>query len=335
MLLAESVRELKQGQEEMKIMLKRTLAEGKVHFLRLEEVFCFLIILCFAEKSVAISGVSAADYQDLLSRCRLVLVPATFPDSYGGKEVPAFQWSDEDEPKQETRYLAHLKEIIRLRERHLRWESINGTKNLFQGHVPGYKLVGTADVAVRDTRLPADNPSLIRASLALIVELKRKFDGSSFHQGVLELVAHSSMGETMWPPLVLVTDLNDTWRFLWLNDGSKICVLSGTRAQSVKLISDIFNHEDLHVPGFQQLNERGGLKLDLQIHGGMGAPDVGNLDDVSEVMTDEEKRIHKGQATVKMCLQANPWLSMYCWSNSKVQFGTKKLLGWQQVHEKL
>jgi hypothetical protein len=44
----------------------------------------------------------------------------------------------------------------------------------------------------------------------------------------------------------------------------------------------------------------------------MGAADVGNLDDVSEAMTDEEKRAHKGQATFKMCLQANPWLAMYC-----------------------
>jgi hypothetical protein len=281
-------------------------------------VFCFLIILCFAEKSFAISEVPASDYQNLLTKCSLVLAPATFPDSYDGKKVPAFQWSDENEPQQEARYLAHLKQIIPLRQRHLCWGSIHGKRNLFQGHVPGYKLTGTADVAVRDTRFPSvvdddsSDSSLVRASLALIVELKREYDASAFRQGVLELVAHTSMGETVWPPLVLVTDLNDTWHFLWLNDGTRISVLSGTRAQSVKLLSDLFNHEDLHVPGFQKLNERGGLKLDLQIHGGMGTADVGNLDDISEVMTDEEKRIHKGQVTFKMCLQANPWLAMYC-----------------------
>jgi hypothetical protein len=49
-LLAESVREMKQRQEEMKqgqeeinknikIILERTLAEGKVHFLRLDKCF--------------------------------------------------------------------------------------------------------------------------------------------------------------------------------------------------------------------------------------------------------------------------------------------------------
>ncbi len=237
---------------------------------------------------------------------------AEFPESYGGNEVPAFQWSDEDEPKQEARYLAHLNQIIPLRKRHLCWRSINCNRTLFQGKVPGYKLTGTADVAVCDTRFPSDDSSLIRGSLALIVELKREYEASAFRQGVLELVAHTSMGETAWPPLVLVTDLRDNWRFLWLNDGTKICVLQGTRTQSVKLLLDLFNGQDLLVPGFQQLNERGGLKLDVQIHGGMGTADVANLEDVAEVTTEEERRIHNGQVAFNMCLQANPWLALYC-----------------------
>ena len=66
------------------------------------------------------------------------------------------------------------------------------------------------------------------------------------------------------------------------------------------------------MPGFQQLNERGGLKLDVQIHGGMGTADVANLEDVAEVTTEEERRIHNGQVAFNMCLQANPWLALYC-----------------------
>ena len=258
---------------------------------------------------MAISDVSATDYQSLLSRCKLVLLPATFPDSYAGTEVPAFQWSDENEPQQETRYLAHLSQIIPLRKRHLRWKSINDKKNLFQGKVPGYKLTGTADAAVLDTRFPLDDSSLVRASLALIVELKREYNDSSFRQGVLELLAHTSMGETAWPPLVLVTDLNDNWRFLWLNDGTKVNVLSGTRAQSVKIICDLFHSDDNIVAGFQALNQRGGLRLDLQFHSGMGPADVANLDDVMEYMSEDELRMHKGQVSFNMYLQANPWLS--------------------------
>ena len=266
----------------------------------------------FAEKPVALSEVSVTDYQNLLSKCRLVLVPAEFPESYGGNEVPAFQWSDEEEPRQEARYLAHLNQIIPLRKRNLRWKSINANRTLFQGKVPGYKLTGTADVAVCDTLFPLDDSSLIRASLALIVELKPEYGPSAFRQGVLELVAHTSMGDTAWPPLVLVTDLKENWCFLWLNDGTKISVLQGTRAQSVKLLLDLFNSEDLCVPGFQQLNERKGLKLDLQVPGGMGTADVANLDDVAEVTSKQEMEVQNGQVKFNMCLQANPWLAMYC-----------------------
>jgi len=263
----------------------------------------------FAEKSVAISDVSLADYNRLLRECRLVIASATFPESYGGTEVPAFQWSDETEPQQEDRYLGYLAQIVPLTKRNLRWKSIRNRTDLFQGKVPGYKLTGTADVAIIDTTFPQYDSSLIRASLALIVELKPKFESDSFRQGVLELLAHSSMGETAWHPLALVTDLNDEWCFLWLNDGRKITVLSGTRAQSVKFLRDLFNSNEHTVPGFEQFNQRGGLRLDLQIHSGMGATDVANLDDVMECMTEDELRMHKSQVKFNMYLQANPWLS--------------------------
>ena len=99
--------------------------------------------------------------------------------------------------------------------------------------------------------------------------------------------------------------------FLWLNDGKKISVMSGTRALSVKFLCDLFNSDDHLVPGFQQFNQCGGLRLDLQILSGMGAADVANLDDVMECMTEEELKMHKSQVNFNLYLQANPWLSMY------------------------
>jgi hypothetical protein len=262
---------------------------------------------------VAISDATVGEYNILVKNCGLLFLPATFPESYGGTEVPAFHWSDETEPQQEARYLSHLTKIIPLKERHLQWKPVKNKTSLFQAKVPGFKLTGTTDVAVIDTRFRVE--ALTRAAIALIVELKRKYDDDAFRQGVLELVAHASMGETAWPPLALVTDLNDTWCFLWLNDGRKISVLSGTRAQAVKFICDLFN-SDNHVlpdvPEFQQLNTRGGLQLGAQIYCGTGPADVGNLEDVKDAMTEEEFRLQRAQEKFNMYLQANPFLcSMY------------------------
>lgn len=160
---------------------------------------------------MAISEATEGEYNDLVRNCGLIFVPETFPDSYYGTEVPAFHWSDETEPQQEDRYLAHLARIIPLRERHLQWRTVKKKTNLFQARVPGFKLTGTTDVAVVDIRFPLE--AFTRSALALIVELKRKFDDAAARQGVLELVAHAAMGETAWAPLVLVTDLNDKWCF--------------------------------------------------------------------------------------------------------------------------
>jgi hypothetical protein len=309
-LLAETVKTLKEMNANIKIILERTQAEGKIAWLALTVRFVFLLS-CFAGKSVAISDVSAGDYQTLLTQCRLRFVSVTFPDPYGGIDVAAFKWSDEAEPKQEERYLAYLAQVVPLSKRHLRWKAVNDTKDLFLGQFPGYKLKGTADAAVIDTTYPQLHSALVRASLALIVEVKKNVKSSSLQQGVLELLAHASMGETAWPPLAVVTDLKDTWHFLWLNNGRNISILPGTRAQSVKFLRDLFNSDDHSVPGFQQLNSRGGLKLDFQAQSMMGAADVANLSDVMECMTEEEQRMHKAQATFNMYLQANPWLSMY------------------------
>lgn len=258
---------------------------------------------------MAISEATEGEYNNLVRNCGLIFVPETFPDSYCGTEVPAFHWSDETEPQQEDRYLAHLAQIIPLRERHLQWRTVKKKTNLFQARVPGFKLTGTTDVAVVDTRFPLE--AFTRSALALIVELKRKFDDAAARQGVLELVAHAAMGETAWAPLVLVTDLNDKWCFFWLNDGKKTTVLSGTRAQAVKFLRDLFNDENHVLPDFQQLNTRGGLRLSAQIHSGSGAADVANLEDVREFMTEEEFRLHKAEVRFNMYLQANQFLSMY------------------------
>lgn len=81
---------------------------------------------------MAISEATEGEYNDLVRNCGLILVPETFPDSYYGTEVPAFHWSDETEPQQEDRYLAHLARIIPLRERHLNGEQSKRRPTFFR-----------------------------------------------------------------------------------------------------------------------------------------------------------------------------------------------------------
>jgi hypothetical protein len=271
-----------------------------------DELFC-------AEKSFGISKAPLDVYNQIISLGNLEIMEIPFPASYSGVDVSAFLWNDGTEPSQAPRYLQYLSMTIPL-ENGMTWESVTGTNNLLLLQAAGYKLKGSSDVAVfLESQIQASGPTTIRLRVALLMEIKRTCDDSSFRQGVLELLALSFTGGTpsSWPPLVVVTDLNDTWWFLWLNDGHKIMALSGNRAKSVQLLKDLLTSDDHQVPALPQLNQRGKWRPLAGMNRGGQAVDVANLEDVRDSLTMEESIAHEAQTGFNRVVESNPWLCMY------------------------
>jgi hypothetical protein len=141
------------------------------------------------------------------------------------KEAPAFQWSDESEPKQADRYMAYLKQAITISSRTqspLAWLEA-GSKSGSLLDTKGYEellhyssISGNTDAAIV-TR--ASMECLVpKEGLCILFELKKEVKPNHVYQAACQLVLANLASN--FNPVVILTDLAEHWQLFWLDEST-------------------------------------------------------------------------------------------------------------------
>ena len=134
----------------------------------------------------------------------------------------AFRWDDDvriSEKAQQDRYMSYLQEVLLMpRDLHL----AAAPNNLLDTDDRlGFKLTGTSDAVVLDREI--DRAIGHEAAIRALFELKKKVNERAVKQGAAELIAAAVKAQ--YSPFVVLTDLVDDWRFLWLKERRTITVM--------------------------------------------------------------------------------------------------------------
>ncbi|RGB22490.1 hypothetical protein C1646_730524 [Rhizophagus diaphanus] len=149
----------------------------------------------------------------------------------------AFQWNDLVEGAQrdgEQGYLNHLRTILQIATfRGLGlYDATNETSLLSTGNdILPIKLSGTTDVAIVDRHSIA--LQMPEKHIRILFELKKAIAKADTYQAMAELITADL--KSVYSVLAVLTDLNDDWRFYWLEEG-RIKALKLPRDSAVALI---------------------------------------------------------------------------------------------------
>lgn len=142
--------------------------------------------------------------------------------SFQATQPKAFRWDDDvriSEKAHQDRYLPYLQEVL-LMPRDLQLAA--APNNLLDTDDRlGFKLTGTSDVVVLDREI--DRAIGHEAAIRALFELKKKVNERAVKQGAAELIAAAVKAQ--YSPFVVLTDLVDDWRFLWLKERRTITVM--------------------------------------------------------------------------------------------------------------
>jgi len=180
------------------------------------------LITARQRQSVTLSGMSAGHIEQIQQHLRMAVLAVDWSEvapslvsssssSTSLSSIPAFQWSDENENQQADRYLQYLKQYLSI-PRHLYMDSappslLDTSKSRY---LP-FDITGTSDVMVVE-RASGVLPIF---GVRMLMELKKKQpDEKSHYQAMGQLLAADQ--HTPFTPIVVLSDLNDSWTFLWL-----------------------------------------------------------------------------------------------------------------------
>ncbi|CAG8814000.1 13794_t:CDS:1, partial [Gigaspora rosea] len=214
----------------------------------------------------------------------------------------AFQWSELTERAQkdgERGYLSYLRAILQIATF---WglglcDATNETSLLSTGNdILPVRLSGTTDVAIVDRHSIA--LQMPEKHIRILFELKKTIVKADTYQIMAELIAADL--KSIYSVLAVLTDLNDDWRFYWL-EKEKIKALKLPRDSAVALIKYNMSLADQEINQQKAEAKEPAPKKQKLKH--MVVPnvssDIAPMEDFFNTMTDEEIFNYKAKRILK------------------------------------
>ena len=136
-----------------------------------------------------------------------------------------FEWDPDErvaESSQKENYLEYLRQFIVMPRDMVRLITAPNKMLDLEDARLGFKLTGTSDSVILDTEVERATSSTAWAIRALIEVKKKDINESNVKQAAAQLIAADV--HSKFTIFVVLTDLADDWRFLWLKAGRKIMV---------------------------------------------------------------------------------------------------------------
>ncbi|CAG8436529.1 6208_t:CDS:2 [Ambispora gerdemannii] len=203
----------------------------------------------------------------------------------------AFQWSDLTERAQrdgEQGYLNHLRTLLQIATfRGLGLcDATNETSLLSTGNdILPIKLSDTTDVAIVDMHSIA--LQMPEKHIRILFELKKAIVKADTYQVMAELITADL--KSIYSVLAVLTDLNDDWRFYWLEEG-RIKALKLPRDSAVALIKHNMSLADQELDQQEaEIEEPLPKRMKLKhIVAPNVSSDIAPMEDFFDTMTEEE-----------------------------------------------
>lgn len=210
------------------------------------------------------------------------------------------------------RCLSHLQQLLPLpgdAEQPLTWIDCTNNTNLLtvtnKEDVLDFRSIsGTSDIAI--VTAASREMSWERKGLCILFELKKpqSMNSKALHQALCQLVlANLVCGELK--PVVVLTDLQESWRLLWMA-GSTAKVASFTSSAAALAAIDGCIVQASALAAYKQPTCPPGLPLDIAKREPAAFPagpavegDVGNLADLEGFLPDEEVAYARGAALLQ------------------------------------
>lgn len=168
------------------------------------------------------------------------------------QKFPAFQWDDRYEGTQADRYLPYILQNIKVDSRRWQWVDVQGQKNLLTHvsmHTLGYNFKGTTDMVLCSRNAVCSN--IYTSGMRVLLEVKKAPIHDDSYQAMVILLLANSLNPK-FKPVVVLTDLRDSWVFFWL-EGQCIWHSAQDRPAAAGILEDMLQQEELNNSEVQTL----------------------------------------------------------------------------------
>ncbi|OQR95853.1 Crinkler (CRN) family protein [Thraustotheca clavata] len=222
-------------------------------------------------KSVALSQVSGEKRNQMIAfmQARFDSIPLNEPQVTGNDEIYGFQWSEFlNEDQQAAQYIAYLKNHLKEQLDANGLDVVDVSKkhallNVIDARLP-FNLKGGTDVLIM-TKFDEYTSHYVEyfTGLRLVIDIKKGFGQGETSKGesqaFAKLVAINILSNR--PAVVLLTDLNHVWNFMWLGPENTIARLNFRKPYNAfefirQLISKGDIDPDLEIPFASAENQR-------------------------------------------------------------------------------
>jgi len=199
------------------------------------------------DTSEAISQYPVEKYECLLQELQLSLLVVEAPDEApqsGSGSTSLYTWDERTEPQQSEDCISFLKGHLKfpcscvLRAIDKRADFLSVHANAL-GTTMGLK--GTSDLAVLDRAFVT--ALALRAGIILLFKLKKDIQERDARQAQLQTISGNRVSQ--FCPVVVLTDLRESWRFYWIKD-KDLCMMSiRSASQAFNIMDQLFaSHSD-------------------------------------------------------------------------------------------
>ncbi len=153
---------------------------------------------------------------------------------------------------QADRYLPNILQNIKVDSRRWQWVVVQGQKNLLTHvsmHTLGYNFKGTTDMVLCSRNAVRSN--IHTSGMRVLLEVKKAPVHDDSHQAMVILLLANSLNPK-FKPVVVLTDLRDSWVFFWL-EGHCIWHSAQDRPAAAGILEDMLQQEELNNSEVQTL----------------------------------------------------------------------------------
>lgn len=168
------------------------------------------------------------------------------------KQFPAYQWDERYEGTQADRYLPYILQNINIDSRQWQWVNVSGKRNLLtqaSAHSLGYNFRGTTDIALCSRNAVLSN--MYTSGMRVLLEVKKAPVHDDTYQAMVILLLANILNPK-FKPLVVLTDLRDSWVFFWL-DRQCIWHSAQDRPVAAGILEDMLQQEEMNNSEIQAL----------------------------------------------------------------------------------
>jgi hypothetical protein len=203
----------------------------------------------FNIKSSSISRISAKKYEQVLMKLNIAVSDddAIWANKPTGDAPEPFKWLShkEDNALNIKEYMTYLVATFTL-PYDCTLVNMASEKNLFDTPISALPHGGSIDVVLTMANIPAKNKNDMIKKMVMGIELKKSLQSaekeSHVRQGVMQLLNPSALCPDTGV-VVLLTDLNEVWRFFWLGPDRKVIRCSTSIVEAQFLVKNLLNPE--------------------------------------------------------------------------------------------